>query len=377
MLRVAVLGASGFIGNRTVEMLHLGGLAEVRPVVRNVSRLALPSRFSLDCRIADGFDQTALRSALHDCDAVVHAIAGNPATIRGTLAPLYYAAQDVGVRRLIYLSTASVHGQAPEAGTNEASQINDKQALTYNNAKVQAERILCELRDRGRVELVILRPAIVFGPRSTWVAGFVEALLEGQAYLVNDGQGICNSAYVDNVVHAIYLAMTTAGIDREAFLVGDQERLTWSEFYRPFAEALGYDLADIHHVDPIPSAGNATRWVTRISIADGIRSVLSFLPTDAKIALSALRRLIMKPLTRPSPWETAESPRPRASLEMSLLQQCDYKLPTDKARAMLGYEPSVSFAEGSRRTISWLEFAGYPVVHPCNTNRWGDRDLER
>ena len=364
MLRVAVLGASGFIGNRAVEILHLGGLAEVRPVVRNVARLALPSRFNLDCRIADGFDRSALSSALQDCDSVVHAIAGDPATIHGTVAPVYHAAQKAGVRRLIYLSTASVHGQAPKEGTNETTRLDDKQALTYNNAKVQAERKLCELRERGSVELVVLRPAIVFGPRSTWVTSFVEALLAGQAYLVNDGRGICNSAYVDNVIHAIYLAITTPGIDREVFLVGDQERVTWSEFYQPFAKAFGYDLTDVHRVDPMPSVGASESGIKAIFTAGRIKTALSCLPVDAKIALSAMRRLLTGPVTRPSPWETPEAPAPRSTLEMSLLYQCDYKLPLHKAKTILNYKPPVLFAEGCRRTISWLAFAGYPVVPP-------------
>jgi dTDP-D-glucose 4,6-dehydratase len=46
---------------------------------------------------------------------------------------------------------------------------------------------------------------------------------------------------------------------------------------------------------------------------------------------------------------------------MSLLQTCRYKLPYEKAERLLGYQPSVSFEDGIRRTIGWMEFAGYPV----------------
>lgn len=167
---VAILGASGFVGTRAVEMLHLLGVRNVRPVARRASGLALTCRFNLDARVADGLDQVALTRAFEGCDAVVHAIAGDPATILGTLEPVYAAAQDAGVRRLVYLSTASVHGQTPEPGTDETSPLSDRQALPYNNAKVRAERRLRALRERGQVELVLLRPGIVFGPRSFWVA---------------------------------------------------------------------------------------------------------------------------------------------------------------------------------------------------------------
>jgi 2-alkyl-3-oxoalkanoate reductase len=361
MLRVAVLGANGFIGSRTVEMLHLGGLAELRPVVRGVARLTRPSRFDLDCRTADGFDQRALRAAFHECHVVVHAIAGDPATIRGTVATAYRAAEEAGVQRFIYLSSAAVHGQAPEPGTDENSPISFRQAVPYNNAKAKAERILRKLRDRGRVELVVLRPGIIFGPRSAWVTGFVEALLAGQAYMVNDGQGVCNSAYVDNVVHAIYLGSTKSDIDNEVFLIGDQERITWAEFYQPFAEALGYGLDDVHCVRPFsPSAGWKNRLETiRASLP---AHTLSFLPEKAQRALSAMRKHLRDPHLE-SPWRVLQAPIPQATLEMSLLHQCSYKLPFDKAKKLLKYEPPVSFAEGCRRTISWLAFAGYPVIN--------------
>ncbi|UXN72369.1 Gfo/Idh/MocA family oxidoreductase [Devosia sp. A8/3-2] len=79
--RIAILGAGGFIGNRAVEMLTLGGHYEVRPVVRAAQSLALASRFVLDGRIADGRDEAALRAAFSGCDAIIHAMAGDPQTI--------------------------------------------------------------------------------------------------------------------------------------------------------------------------------------------------------------------------------------------------------------------------------------------------------
>ena len=64
------------------------------------------------------------------------------------------------------------------------------------------------------------------------------------------GRGICNSIYVDNLVHAIYLAATQPTIDREIFLLGDQECVTWADLYRPIAKALGYELADLPEGSP-------------------------------------------------------------------------------------------------------------------------------
>jgi nucleoside-diphosphate-sugar epimerase len=42
---------------------------------------------------------------------------------------------------------------------------------------------------------------------------------------------------------------------------------------------------------------------------------------------------------------------------MTLLQQCAWKLPHDRAAAVLGYRPVVSFADGLQRSLAWLDFA--------------------
>ena len=247
--KVAIVGANGFIGSRAVEMFHLLNLAQVRPIVRRYAGLARLARFelgsqgtALDYRVADAFDQAAMKKGFEGCAFVVHAVAGDSETILGTLAPTYHAAQAAGVKRFIYLSTASVHGQNPAPGSNENSPLNMRQPIAYNNAKVKAEQVLGQLRAQGNVETVILRPGIVLGPRAIWGAHFADALLAGEAYLMQQGRGICNSIYIDNLIHAIYLAMTAPQIDGQAFLVGDQETVTWADVYRPIATALGVDL---------------------------------------------------------------------------------------------------------------------------------------
>lgn len=361
MLKVAILGANGFIGSRTVEMFHLEGVAEVRPVVRSFTSLAAQSRFDLDWRIADAFDPSSLRTAFTGCDAVVYCVGGNPQTSIQAAVPIYQAAQEAGVRRLVYISSASVHGQNPSPGTDESSPLNDRQIFAYNNARVKSERKLLKLSDKGTVELVILRPSIVFGPRSMWITRIANELLSGSAYLINEGKGICNSIYVDNLVHAIRLSLTAADVDKQAFLLGDEEQVTWSDFYRPIAEALGIDFAQVPHI-ACPKV--TRRWkselvegFTEILRSEPVRAVLPFslsqLKPSAKAALSTWNQ--------PSPWASPTPPQPKVWDMMALLHQCQYKLPLDKARKTLGYEPIISFSEACQRSIAWLAFAGYPI----------------
>jgi 2-alkyl-3-oxoalkanoate reductase len=362
-LKLAIVGANGFIGSRAVELFHLGGLAEVRPIVRSLNSLARLSRFDLDCRIADALDQTALRVALEGCAAVLHCIAGDPATIVRSLTPVYRAAEQAGLKRLVYLSSAAVHGQAPPPGTDESTPLNDRQPIAYNNAKVRAEKRLLRLRERGAVELVILRPGIVVGPRSYWISSFASSLLSGTACLVNRGAGICNSIYVDNLIHAVHLAATVPRVDGQAFLVGDTETLSWADLYAPIAQSLGFELSQIPNVEYTKPRRSWTSLMHGVGTSTAARFVRTLVPKRLR---RTLRAALTQETRAPSPWADAAPPSarhsiPQPTLEMALLYQCAYKLPHTKAKRTLGYEPRVPFVEACRRTIGWLEFSGYAV----------------
>lgn len=366
---VGVLGASGFIGSRVVELFYLRSLAEVRPIVRTIASAARCSRFALDIRIADAFDTGALQRALDGCDVLIHTIAGDRRTILGTLIATYKAANAAGVKRLVYLSSASVHGQAPAIGTSEESALSSHQSIPYNNAKVLAERKLQRLRIEGNVEIVILRPGIVFGPRSYWTGGLADELLNGQSYFVELGEGICNSIYVDNLVHAIYLAAIAPKVDGNVFLVGDRGTITWQEFYRPLAESLGMQVNQI----PILPFGSTRFWHDPRSYfqsSERLAAAMSWFPRPIRSGLRAALGLWRQQRSLgQSEWASPPPSKLVPTLERSLLHQCKYKLPWAKAAARLGYEPEISFEEGCRRCVAWLAFAGFPVVQDCHKSR--------
>ena len=63
-MKVAIIGASGFIGTRLIEQYHLGRGPAVAAVVRQPSSLALPSRFAVETHLADGLDVDAMARAI-------------------------------------------------------------------------------------------------------------------------------------------------------------------------------------------------------------------------------------------------------------------------------------------------------------------------
>jgi len=247
----------------------------------------------------------------------------------------------------------------PDPGTVEETPLHRRHAIAYNNAKVEAERQWQRLQPRGP-EVVVLRPAIVFGPRSRWVSACAEELLAGRAYLVDRGRGVCNTIYVDNLLHASRLALTVPEAAGQTFFVGDREPMTWREFYEPIAKALGIDPGTIAALDRAPDFRPGVRDRVRAlkstaAVQFGLRCTPPRLKRSVKAALAGWRN----PDSAQASGAAATGPHP--TLEMTMLQQCRWQLDWSKAATAIGYEPVVSAAEGMRRSIAWLRFAGYPV----------------
>jgi nucleoside-diphosphate-sugar epimerase len=349
-VRVAVLGASGFVGSHLVRILREYG-DDVRPVVRSGKSAAADPA----ARLADATDVYALRDAFRGCDYVVHSVLGSPDVILGSLAPMYAAAQAVGVSRIVYLSTGSVHGQTPPPGASEASDLHVHHLFAYNNAKVRAERKLRRLRARGTVEAVTLRPTIVFGPGSRWVSDFAAALREGTAYVVDRGSGICNSIYVDNLGYAVRLALNTPHVNGETFLVSDAETVTWADLYRPLAAGLGFDFDAVPSVSPPdPVLTFKHRYIEPFRTSKAGATILRNVPSSAKTGLRRVVRLVRPRRGAAAQTTTVTSAGPAPTAEMIMLHRCRWRLPIDKAVRLLGYAPPVSFDEGCRRSVDWL-----------------------
>ena len=350
----AVIGAGGFIGSRIVEILHLDRRVPVRPVVRRASSLVLSSRFGLEGRVADACDEQALVAALEGCESGVHAIAGDPRTIVQSVAPVYRAAAAAGCRRVVYLSSAMVHGQSPGPAVDERTPVKKRQPIAYNGAKVRAEQTLFALRRAGSVEAVALRPGIVFGPRSSWIGGFADALLAGHAFLVSGGRGVCNALYVDNLVHAVELAAASEKADGEAFLIGENERMTWHDLYRPIVDALGREMSEVATVEFESVPASVKDRIDAIRMSRPVQAALEALPASVRRVVGGAWKA-SGALPEPPP------PGPNVTLETALLHRSEYCPSWAKARSVLGYEPVVSMPEAFRRTVGWLAFAGYPV----------------
>ena len=257
---------------------------------------------------------------------------------------------------MIYLSSMAVHGWHAPPGTDEATPLPRRHPVPYDGWKARGERALRTrlprdgdavrdppARDRLRAALAVDR-RLRARRRST-----------GSAYVVAGGRGVCNAIYVDNLVHAVDLALEREEAAGETFLVADDDAVTWRMLYEPVCRALGRSwdvVADLAPRSPRPTLGERLLTLKEDPAA---RVALDRVPRALR---NPIRRLAVRPLAQ----EFSQNVPRRPALETSILQTCGYRFPTTKARRLLGFEPPVTFDEACRRTVAWLGFAGYPVA---------------
>lgn len=356
--RVGILGATGCIGTHLLENWYVNQKAELIPIVRSFSSLGKIARFALDWRLADCGDVHSLAQAMKGVDVLVHCASGDASTIRSLVKPVYQACEKAGVKRIVYLSSAAIFGQTLPSGTHDFSRIPKHHPNPYNAAKADAEREFFSLRSKGSTELVVLRPSIVYGPRSRWILEFVTRLLSGQAWWMDEGKGILNGIYLDNLLHAIERAVLSKG-EGQAFIVRDAHSYTWRQFYTPFVRALGFELEAIHN---LPSAIpiQPTSVFEQLQALPFAHALKAYIPTRLKRALKASLKAWDTPSAAPS-WSLAKAPMPPVDAEMAALFANRWTLPQDKAKELLAYEPIVSHEKAIQASLEWLRFCGYPI----------------
>src|SRR5262249_2897881 len=163
--RVFVTGGAGFLGINLIRRLLERGNAVVS---FDIADFDYPERSRIEALTGDIRDPARLADAMRGCSVVVHCAAALPSypahaimstEVDGTRNVLR-AAHDLGVTRVVHLSSTAIYG-ARTQGTAEDGKT--ELLGPYSEAKVLAERVCLEYRDRGMC-VPILRPKTFVGP---------------------------------------------------------------------------------------------------------------------------------------------------------------------------------------------------------------------
>lgn len=360
-MAIAIIGAGGFVGSRLVESLVLEGRSDVRAVVRTHRNCASLSRFGelVSVHLANAENAPALGAALRGAQVVVNLTTGSPASIARTTEAIFEACALAKVNRLVHLSSAVVYGDVSSPTTDDDAPPVAKHWMPYARAKAAAERWLRFRQPMAPFQLVVLRPGIVWGVRSPHTLHIVNLLAAKSAYLVDDGEGIVNSIYIDNLCACIRTICSERSDATGFYNVGDEEVVTWRQFYSAFADALHYDMNHIPLVSSRRFPWSLSAFIDYVHSLPVVNRLYYFakarLPDTMKAKVKAILagRVVYDIVAR------HYNRQPRVERELWHLQRVRHKLPISKFARRFGFTPPVTFEEGVRRTLSWLEFLGY------------------
>ncbi|GAB2793776.1 NAD-dependent epimerase/dehydratase family protein [Streptomyces daliensis] len=249
--RIAVTGASGFIGSHLTQRLVTGG-STVTAVVRDLAKLAPLSHLAgprLRPHRADIRDADALAEAFRGCDTVVHTVHGGEGTpeeqwsvgVDGTRAALA-AARRAGVRRFVHVSTVAVYDDKGRSRIDESTPrlAHNPGARDYAHQKLAAEELVLASGSDGLTTAVV-QPTVVYGPGSpAWTLTPLRRLREGRTALpTGDEGGTCNAVHVSDVADALIAAATRPAPEQARMLVSGPATLPWGRFYDAYRELLG------------------------------------------------------------------------------------------------------------------------------------------
>lgn len=289
--RILVTGASGFIGAHLVKWL-VGCGRHVRAAAR---RSLTTDCANLELAIVEDIDRTTdWTRALDGIDAVVH-LAGR-AHVRDKRSPaalqkfrevnvegtMRLAEQAAGrVRRLVFVSSIGVNGprttDRPFSESSPPGPIED-----YAKSKFEAEEELRALSGRTGLELVIVRPPLVYGPACP--GNFLRMIKLVDSGLPLPLASIRNSrslVFVENLASALLSCAEHPLARGRTYLVDDGETISTPELARTLARLLGRQNRLIPC--PLPILRSLASLVGR---ADALEKLTDSLVVDG----SAIRR---------------------------------------------------------------------------------------
>jgi len=317
-----VTGASGFVGRRLCAALAAAGW--------NIKAFDLrppdDSRPNIDFIPGDIRDAALLAKAVSGAEVVFHLAAALGASrispeefmavnAGGTRAVLESARKN-GVRRIVHFSSAGVLGHVGSGDVADERYPLDPRDI-YDKTKLAGELVALEFAAAG-LNVVVIRPGWIYGPGDRRTLKLVCSIARGRFLFPGIGRTLQSPTFIDDLVAGTMLC-ADRGRAGEIYNIAGKEALTVRQMAETIAAALGKRLSRFY----LPMGPTrAAAWT--------MGKMFGLAGREAPLNPSRLAFFV----------------HPKA-------------LKIDKARAEIGFEPGVDFAEGMARTVAWYREAGW------------------
>jgi nucleoside-diphosphate-sugar epimerase len=325
-MTVLVTGATGLLGSHLVDVLVERG---ERPRALVPPQPGGP-RFAdadVDTRSGDVRDRAVLESVMTGVDCVLHCAArtgpwGPEEEYQSTnvtgLETLVDVAVAAGVRRVVHVSSITVHGNDVRGAADESAPFR-AESNPYSRSKVAGERRLQRMIAEG-APVTVVRPGYIYGPRD--VAGFARfatMIRDGRMVVIGSGRNHVPLVYVRDVADGMLQAAATPSAVGRSYLLVNDEPVTQLEYLGAIAAAL--------------DASAPTRHV----------------PYRLAVLLGASCEIAARLAGR-------EQPPPLMRYGIQVLGG-ENRFSIARARKELGFSPRVGLADGVRRSVEWYRSA--------------------
>lgn len=359
---IAVIGAAGFIGSRTLEYLqHLNhGYFEVKPFARRLNSGARLQSQGISLVQTDVMDKDQLDRNLKGIDILICAFVGGTDVIVTGLKNVLEASAKNHVKKIVYLSTQLVYGFNPVSGLPESS-IPSPEKLdwySYSHDKAEAEKLIRKYQEQTSLDITVLRPCIVYGPNSRyWTQDAIESILTGTMFLLDDGNGACDTIYIDDIVEAMLLCMSNDNAKNKSFNISDKNNTTWKDFISTYCELIGYPKENVHKiyshdvrqvfkVKEVPKSKIITAVKNNKGAISDIIKTLPFGNQLIKIGKTFIKR---EESTSINPDEN------ELNKELLFLQSNKTFLASEGIVRELKWQPPTDLKTGIERSVSWYK----------------------
>ncbi|MDN3639974.1 SDR family oxidoreductase [Simiduia curdlanivorans] len=245
--KILLTGANGFLGAALFSKLCMIG--ETVRALRNASNVP-----KSDIVVGDIDANTDWKDALTGVKTIVHCAArahimkesiSDPleeyrkVNTFGTL-NLAKQAASAGVKRFVFISSIKVNGESTTGASPFREDDNCSPVDPYGISKLEAEQGLLKISERTGMEVVIIRPPLIYGPGVK--ANFQSLMRIASSTVPLPFGSIANArsmVYIGNLVDFIVKAVTHPAAANQVFIVSDGEDVSLSDLIRYVRVSIG------------------------------------------------------------------------------------------------------------------------------------------
>ncbi len=279
-MNIFITGTTGYIGQQLALKLADEG-HQIHALVRSPEKSQLIQHKNISIYKGDLLDASSIEKAMQNCELVYHIAA----YAKINLDPdIYYQmnvlgtdnvfriAQTIGVKKVVYTSTAGVIGPSDHEPCKEYDIRTIPFFNDYETSKFISEEMALRYTRRG-LDIVTVNPTRVYGPGfdsvSNAVTRYVRLYIRGLGrFLPGSGKKLGNYAFINDVVIGHQLAMEK-GIPGERYILGG-ENVTYKYLFDLVGEIHGKRIWQVS----IP----AKLLIALVAIFSGVSRTLGFKP---------------------------------------------------------------------------------------------------